>query len=127
MKKLIPALLLLSLAISCTKADSLPGSQEQERARKGGGTTGGGVDNSIPPVSGVSASVVGPTNVYVKWNAVPNATSYWVYRNGTCIAIMTNTNYADNYVTPGVSYTYAIAAVINSVLGPKSTSVTVTP
>jgi hypothetical protein len=30
-------------------------------------------------------------------------------------------------VTPGVTYTYTVAPVVNSVLGPQSASVTVTP
>jgi hypothetical protein len=125
-KRLVAALAILALVTSCSKSDGLPSSSDsQSRSHKGGGSTGG--DTSIPQVTGLSATVLGPTTVYLTWNSLSGATSYWIYRNNTVIAIMTSTNYTDNYATPGVSYTYAVAPVVNSVLGPQSASVTVTP
>ena len=126
MKSLLASLVLITLVISsCSKSDSLPQSENQSRAHKGGGT-GGGVDNTIAAVTGLSASVTGPSTIYLSWNSLSGATSYWIYRNDQVIAIMTATNYTDSYATPGTTYTYAVAPVVNSVLGPKSTSVTVT-
>jgi rhamnogalacturonan lyase-like protein len=126
-KRLVAALAVLTLVISCSKSDGLPTSQSdsQSKARHSGGG-GGGVDTSIPQVTGLSATVLGPNTVYLTWNSLSGATSYWVYRNNTVIAIMTSTNYTDSYATPGVSYTYTVAPVVNSVLGPQSASVTVT-
>jgi hypothetical protein len=125
-KRLVAALAILALVTSCSKSDGLASSSDsQSRAHKGSGS--GGVDTSIPQVTGLSATVLGPSTVYLTWNALSGATSYWIYRNNTVIAIMTSTNYTDNYVTPGVTYTYTVAPVVNSVLGPQSASVTVTP
>jgi rhamnogalacturonan lyase-like protein len=122
-KRLVAALAILALVTSCSKSDGLPTSQsEQSRAHRSGGSGG---DTSIPAPTGLSATVTGATNVYLSWNSVTNATSYWVYRNNTMIAIVTSTNYTDNYALSGTS-TYAVAAVVNSVLGQKSGSVTVT-
>jgi rhamnogalacturonan lyase-like protein len=122
-KRLVAALAILALVTSCSKSDGLPSSQsEQSRSHRSGGSSG---DTSIPAPTGLSASVTGATNVYLTWNSVTNATSYWVYRNNTMIAIVTSTNYTDNYALSGTS-TYAVAAVVNSVLGQKSGSVTVT-
>ena len=128
MKNLLVAVVILSLTISttsCSKSDSIDSSQveSQSRTRKGGGSGGG--DASVPQVTGLSASAVNPTDVYLTWNSVPGATSYWIYRNDYVIAIIQNTNYTDIGVSPG-TYTYSIAAVVNQVLGPKSTSATVT-
>ena len=128
MKNIVAALVVLSLTtISCSKSDeSLQPNQSEiqsKRPPKGGGS---GVDNSIPQVTGLSVSVSGPTQVNLTWNSVPNATSYWIYRNNYVPAIVTSTNYVDKAVSPGTTYTYAVAAVVNSTLGPKSASVTVT-
>lgn len=125
MKRLVAALALLSLVVmSCSKSDGLPTSQsEQSRAHRSGGSGTG--DASVPAPTGLSATVTGATNVYLTWNSVANATSYWVYRNNTMIAIVTSTNYTDNYALSGTN-TYAVASVINSTLGQKSGSVSVT-
>ena len=127
MKSLVVALGVFSLtAISCTKSDESlqPNQSEIETRHRPGG--GSGVSSSIPPVTGLSVSVSGPNQVNLTWTSVPNATSYWIYRNSYVPAIVTTTNYTDNAVSSGTTYTYAIAAVINSTLGPKSASVTVT-
>ena len=127
MKSLLVALGVFSLtAISCTKSDESLQTNESEietRRRPGGGS---GVNNSIPQVTGLSVSVAGSNQINLTWNSVPGATTYWIYRNGYVPAIVTSTNYTDNAVSSGTTYTYAIAAVVNSTLGPKSASVTVT-
>ena len=127
MKSLLVALVVLSATtISCTKSDESlqPNQSEIESRRRPSG--GSGVDNSIPQVTGLSVSVSGSTQVNLTWNSVPGATSYWIYRNTYVPAIVTSTNYTDLSVSPGTTYTYAIAAVVNSTLGPKSASITVT-
>ena len=132
MKSLLVALGVLSLTtisfISCTKSDeSLQTNQSEiESRRRPGGGGGSGVTSGIPQVTGLSANASGPTQINLTWNSVPNATSYWIYRGTYVPAIVTSTNYTDGSVSPGTTYTYAIAAVVNSTLGPKSSSVTVT-
>ncbi len=129
LKSLVLALGVFSLtAISCTKSDeSLQPNQSEIQSRKrpgGGGSTG--ESSGIQQVTGLSANASGPTQVNLTWNSVPNATSYWIYRDSYVPAIVTSTSFVDGSVSPGTTYTYAIAAVVNSTLGPKSSSVTVT-
>lgn len=127
MKSLVAALGVLSLtAISCTQSDKSrqPNQSETQSNRRPGG--GPGETSGIPQVTGLSANASGPTEVNLKWNSVPNATSYWIYRDKYVPAIVMTTNYADRSVSPGTTYTYAIAAVVNNSLGPKSNSLTVT-
>ena len=128
MKSLVVALGVLSLtAMSCTQSDksSQPNQSEIEPKRSPAGG-GSGKPSGIAQVTGLSASASGPTEISLKWNSVPNATSYWIYRDKYVPAIVTSTNYADRSVSPGTTYTYAIAAVVNGTRGPKSSSVTVT-
>ena len=131
MKSLLVALGFLSLTvISCTKSDeNLQSNQSEEiqsRRHSSGGSGGGTVVSNIPQPTGLSATASGSTQVDLTWNSVPNATSYWIYRDSYVPAIITVTNYADRAVSPGTTYTYSIAAVVNSTLGPKSSAVTVT-
>ena len=127
MKNLLVALGFLSLTIiSCTKSDeSLQPNQSEIETRRHS-TGGGGSATGIPQVTGLSANASGSTQVNLSWSSVPGATSYWIYRDSYVPAIVTTTSFADRSVSPGTTYTYAIAAVVNSVLGPKSSSVTVT-
>ena len=127
MKNIVVALVVLSVTtISCTKSDESVQADQSEIQSRRKPTGGGSGDNSIPQVTGLSATASGPTQVNLTWNSVPNATTYWIYRDSYVPAIVTSTNYVDGAVSPGTTYTYAIAAVVNSTLGPKSTSVTVT-
>ena len=128
MKKLLVATLgILSLAaISCTKSDEGLQSNQSEiesRRRPGGGS---GVNTSIPQPTGLTATAAGPNQVNLTWNSVPNATTYWIYRDSYVPAIVGSTSYADIAVSAGTTYTYAIAAVVNGAVGPKSASVSVT-
>lgn len=129
MKNLLVALGVFSLlAVSCSKSDeSLQSNQSEIQARRGGKNGGGSSETTgIPQVTGLSATATSSTVVSLKWNAVTGATSYWIYRDGYVPAIVTTTSYADGYLSPNTTYTYAIAAVVNSTLGPKSGTVTVT-
>ena len=129
LKGLVLALGVFSLtAMSCTKSDESIQSNNSEiqskRRPSGGGSTG--ETSGIPQPTGLSANATSPTTVYLTWNSVPNATTYWIYRDNYVPAIVTSTNYTDVALSAGTTYTYAIAAVVNTVLGPKSVSVTVT-
>jgi len=91
-------------------------------------TTGG--NNNIPAPTGLTATAMSPTQVNLSWNAVTNATSYWIYRtlNGKELvpAIIQDTSYIDKSVATNTTYLYAVAAVVSSTLGAKSLSVGVT-
>ena len=130
MKSLLVALVALSLtAVSCSKSgETLQSNQSEEIQARRGGPKGGGYTpiSTIPQVTGLSATATGPTSVSLTWNSVPNATSYWIYRNGYVPAIVTSTSYVDRGVSAGTTYTYAVAAVVAENLGPKSALVTVT-
>ena len=135
MKSIVAALVVLSLTtISCT-SDESPQTNESPQTDESPRTTkseiasnrppGSGVDSSITKVTGLVVKVSGRTKTNLTWNAVPNATTYWIYRNGYVPSIVPYTNWADTVLAPNTTYTYAIAPVVNSVLGPKSDSVTV--
>ena len=87
--------------------------------RKPHGGVGG--STSIPAPTGLTATVTF-NGVYLQWNPVVGATTYWIYRNGYVPAIIPGTSYTDPYGRVGD--VYAIAAVVNQVLGQKSASVT---
>lgn len=57
--------------------------------------------------SGHAAST---TSIALNWSAAGNASSYQVRRNGTQIASVGSTNYTDNGLTCGTSYSYQIFA-----------------
>lgn len=128
MKILLVALGVVSLtALSCTKSgEGLQSNQSEIESRRRPGGGGSGEPSGIPQVTGLSANASGPNAVSLSWNSVPNATSYWIYRDNVVPAIVTTTSFIDRSVSPGTTYTYAIAAVVNSTLGPKSSPVTVT-
>ena len=128
MKSLVVALGFLGMTvISCTKSDEgLQANQSEIQSRRRPGGSGTGETSGIPQPTGLVANASGPTIVNLTWNSVPNATSYWIYRNGYVPAIVTSTSYIDRGVSAGTTYTYAIAAVVNETLGPKSVAVTVT-
>ena len=128
MKNLLAAVVILSLTIaSCSKSDSVDNAQveNQSRAHKGGG--GGQTSTSIQQVTGLTGSALSSSEIYISWNSVPDATEYWIYRNGAVVGIVVYpTSYTDNNsLTSGTSYNYEVAASIKGVLGPKSAVLTV--
>ena len=126
MKNLLVAVMALILTtMSCTKSDdNLQSNDSEIQTRRR--PSGGSINTGIPAVTGLSATATSSTSVYLTWNSVPNATSYRIYRDIYVPGIVTSTNYTDRSVHPGTTYTYSIAAVVNSTLGPKSSPVTVT-
>ena len=128
MKHLLAALVIVSLTVSCSKTDSVEPSQLelQSRAHRGGSTGGG--STSPQQVTGLTATALSATKIYLTWNGVADATEYWIYRNGAVVGIVVYPNsYTDNNsLTPGTSYNYEVAASNKGTLGLKSTAVTVT-
>ncbi|GAA4990337.1 hypothetical protein GCM10025734_17130 [Kitasatospora paranensis] len=53
------------------------------------------------------------TGASLSWNAVPGATGYAVYRNGTQAntSAVTGTTYTDSGLTAGTTYSYTVAAL----------------
>jgi len=130
MKSIVAALVVLCLAtISCNQSDEGPQTDESPKTTKSEiqpkRRPGSGVDSSITKVTGLVVKATGPNEIKLTWNSVPDATTYWIYRDDYVPGIVPATNYADKAVKPGTTYTYAIAPVVKSVLGPKSASVTV--
>lgn len=131
-KSLVVVLGVLSLtAISCAQADKNEPNQseiesKESKESKPSPKSGSGEANSNSRVTGLSASLSGKNVINLTWNKVPNAMAYWVYRGKKVAAIISSNNHTDTGVKAGTTYTYAIAAVIDGALGPKSDSVTVT-
>lgn len=87
--------------------------------------TDGGGSNSVEQVTGLTATIVYSNNIKLNWNPVTNAQAYWIYRNGVVLAIITITEFNDATISGSGIYKYEVAAVVNTVLGPKSVSATV--
>lgn len=86
---------------------------------------GGGGSNTVPQPTGLIASLTPENKVFLQWNPVAGATTYWICRDTYVPAIITSTRYTDESVSPNTSYVFSIRAVVNSVLGPHSAPVTI--
>ena len=139
MKSIVAVLVVLSVTtLSCKQSDESPQTAESPQTDKNSQTNKSeiesksrpgrrsGVDSSITKVTGLVVKASGPTTINLTWDSRPDATTYWIYRNDYVSAIVQATKYADKAGRPGTTYTYAIAPIVNGVLGPKSSSVTVT-
>lgn len=73
------------------------------------------VDNLAPSVpASVSVSAVTTRSVNISWSASTDnvgVTGYNVYRNGTLVSTITDTNYSDNSLNPGTQYSFSISAL----------------
>ncbi|MCQ2285774.1 MAG: S8 family serine peptidase [Bacteroidales bacterium] len=87
------------------------------------------VQDNICPQSGSCGT---PTNlsytattssIKLTWTAVSGANSYQVFRNSSQIGTTTATNYTDNNVSSGVTYSYTVKAVCSSGVSNASNSV----
>lgn len=66
----------------------------------------------IPTMSSVTSK--GSGTMEVIWNAVPEATSYNVYRDGTKVGTSNTTTFMDKGLTVGNKYNYTVSAVRGS-------------
>ena len=73
-------------------------------------------------VTGLTVSATTSSSVSLSWNAISGAT-YRVYRNGAQVGTPAGTTYTDSGLASSTSYTYTVAAVVNTVVGAQSASV----
>jgi titin len=83
------------------------------------------VSSCSPPdqVTGLSATTDRCSDVQLSWTDVTGATGFRVYRNGTQIGsdqAAHTVSYTDASGTPGTSYNYTVAALLNSCVGTAS-------
>jgi hypothetical protein len=89
--------------------------------------TGGNTSITVAP-TGLAASSVTTDSAWLKWNAVPGATSYRVYRNGgqDNVGTSNGTSFHVTGLNPNTSYTFTVKALSSSMQeGPASSSVSV--
>lgn len=72
-----------------------------------------------------SATNKGNGSIEVKWGAVPEATGYEIYIDGTKAGTSDTTSYTAAGLTVGTTYKFTVAAVRNTELGAKSEEVSV--
>lgn len=67
----------------------------------------------LPAPTGLAVTGTTASSASLSWNAVPGASSYDVYRDGTKVnaAAVTSTGYTDSGLTAGTAYGYTVAAV----------------
>ncbi|MEU5716641.1 PHB depolymerase family esterase [Streptomyces sp. NPDC020403] len=87
------------------------------------GAPGGG----LPAPSGLAVTGVTSSSVSLAWNAVGQAASYSVYRDGTKVTSTASTAFTDTGLGAGTSHRYTVAAVDSSgTTGSLSPAVTAT-
>jgi poly(hydroxyalkanoate) depolymerase family esterase len=90
-----------------------------------GGAPGG--EDGLPAPSGLKVTGVTDSTASLSWNAVANAASYTVYRDGAEVASTSATSFTDTGLRAGVPYRYTVAAADSSgAEGTVSSSVTAT-
>ncbi|MET7730219.1 PHB depolymerase family esterase [Streptomyces sp. NPDC005402] len=66
---------------------------------------------ALPAPTGLTVTGTTDTTVALRWNAVPDAASYTLYRDGTKVGTSTSTAYTDTALATGTTYRYTVAAV----------------
>ncbi|MGE5385367.1 MAG: PHB depolymerase family esterase [Betaproteobacteria bacterium] len=77
----------------------------------------------IAAPAGVTVGSATDHSLTVSWNAVSGATGYNVYRDGSKVASVSGTSYADSGLSGGSTYTYTVTATANGSESVKSAAV----
>ncbi len=72
---------------------------------------GSGPVQSGSAPTGLATTATTTTSVSLSWNAVANATSYNVYRNGSKVGSATSTTYTDTGLIAGTTYSYTVTEI----------------
>ncbi|MFF2102393.1 chitinase [Streptomyces sp. NPDC058202] len=90
--------------------------------------TGPGVDAGQPPAvpTGLKTGTVTSSSVGLSWTAVPGATGYAVYRDGTKIQTATGTSATVSGLTASTAYSFQVTATNDAGESAKSATVTAT-
>ncbi|MEU6145357.1 glycoside hydrolase family 18 protein [Streptomyces sp. NPDC047081] len=90
--------------------------------------TGPGVDPGQPPAAptGLKTGTVTSSSVALSWTAVPGATSYAVYRDGTKVQTASGTSATVSGLSPSTAYGFQVTAVNDAGESAKSAAVTAT-
>jgi uncharacterized repeat protein (TIGR03806 family) len=93
---------------------------ESSRSTAISASTSAAVDTAPPSVpTGLSGAASSATSINLTWNAATDTggsglKDYVVYRDGTNVAVVTTTGYADSGLTASTSYSYQISARDNA-------------
>ncbi|MFR0357944.1 chitinase [Streptomyces sediminimaris] len=94
------------------------------------GPDGGGGGDPVPTVpaapSGLSVSSTTSSSASLSWSAVPGATGYNVYRDGTKATAVTGTSATVTGLAAATSYSFRVTATNSAGESPKSGAVTAT-
>lgn len=88
--------------------------------------TGGGGTGTLAAPTGLAVTATTGTSVSLSWTAVPGATSYAVYRDGTPVGSPTTASYTDGGLAGGTAYSYTVASVNSAGTGAASSAVSAT-
>ncbi|MEV5317812.1 glycoside hydrolase family 18 protein [Streptomyces sp. NPDC052687] len=90
--------------------------------------TGPGTGPARPPAApaGLATGTVTATSVDLSWTAVPGATGYAVYRDGTKVRTVTGTTTTVTGLAPSTAYSFQVTAVNDAGESARSATVTAT-
>lgn len=87
-----------------------------------------GVPTAVAPSAPFDVvAAPGDASVHLAWTAVPSATSYEVYRNGTLVGSPTAPEFVDAGLANGTSYSYTVKALNGLTASTPSVAVPATP
>lgn len=89
---------------------------------------GPAVDTGQPPAppTGLRTGTVTSSSVSLSWSAVPGATGYAVYRDGSKVQTVTGTSATVSGLAPSTAYAFQVAAVNDAGESARSATVTAT-